>query len=252
MLYNLTMVDRSYSLALATATPQGSVTLAHGDKVLGSAEVPQPRRHNVDLMPTIDRLCQDHSVSPAQLGEIYLSIGPGSFTGLRIAVATAKMLALTLNVKIVAVPTLEVVAQNAPPPPDDKRDTTLAVCLNLKRDTLYSGLFGFDESQCLWLPQGEPALRTLEQIINLVPGPLMLLGDPLPEIPVAQRPSRLNILPAAMSNNRSNVVWWLGKSMAKRGQYAEPATLVPLYVRPPEAQELWDRRLSSAPSPHQA
>ncbi len=239
------MVDRSYSLALATATPQGSVTLAHGEQVLGSADVPQPRRHNVDLMPTIDRLCQDHSVSPSQLGEIYLSIGPGSFTGLRIAVATAKMLALTLGVKIVAVPTLQIVAQNAPPPTDNQRDATLAVCLNLKRDTLYSGLFGFDESHCLWVMQGEPALRTIEQIIALVPGPLLLLGDPLPEIPATLQTSRLTILPAAMSNNRSVIVWWLGKSMAKRGQYADPASLVPLYVRPPEAQELWDRRLST-------
>src|SRR5688500_8967170 len=109
------MPPGAHNLAIETSTRVGSVTLGRGDEVVQTVEMPEQRRHTVDLMPTIDKLCQRHSLAPADIGEMYVSVGPGSFTGLRIGIATAKALAQVLGMRLIAVPTLEVVAQNVPP-----------------------------------------------------------------------------------------------------------------------------------------
>jgi tRNA threonylcarbamoyl adenosine modification protein YeaZ len=103
------------NLAIETSGRIGSVALGRDNVLLASAAMPEQERHRVDLMPTIDRLCAAHGVGPRQIGEVYLSAGPGSFTGLRIGLATAKMLAQVLGAKIVAVPTVEVIACNVDP-----------------------------------------------------------------------------------------------------------------------------------------
>ena len=103
-----------YGLAIEMSCSQGSVTLCHNDLELDTLSIPQPHRHAIELMPTIDQLCKRHQVGPKQIGEIYVSIGPGSFTGLRIAVATAKLFASVVGSRLVTVPTIDVVAENAP------------------------------------------------------------------------------------------------------------------------------------------
>lgn len=233
-----------YNLALATAAARGSVSLGRGDEHLATVDVPQPRRHNVDLMPTIDHLCQQYSVRPNQIGELYLSIGPGSFTGLRIAVATAKMLALTLNLRVVAVPTIQVVAQGAPPPRSDAPHQALGVGVNLKQDRFYGAVFRYDATEKLWIERAPACLMTLPELLAQAPRPLKILGDPLPPLP-AENPD-VDVLPPDLSEGRSPIVWALGRRMALQGMFADPATLAPLYARPPEAQELWDKRQAKA------
>src|SRR5688572_5406356 len=84
----------------------------------------------------IDRLCREQGIGPKDLAELYLSIGPGSFTGLRIGVTLAKTMSLTTGVKIVAVPTVNVLAANAPP--DAKH---VIIVLDAKRDQIFTARF---------------------------------------------------------------------------------------------------------------
>jgi tRNA threonylcarbamoyladenosine biosynthesis protein TsaB len=266
---NHAMTDSPYNLAIETSGPVGSVSLGRADELLAGADLPPQQRHRVDLMPTIDRLCQDRGVTPRQIGEIYLSMGPGSFTGLRIGVATAQMLGTMLGAKLVAVPTLEVVARNARPAADDSGvhiDSShypdshvtsesgtpagkgwlftlapgiehLLVCLNLKRTAVYGGLFAWSAGQ--WTLTGEPTVNTLDHFLAQAPRPLAIMGDPLP--PFAAEPA-VTVLPAEAARPHSGAVWWLGRAAARAGHFVEPQALRPLYAREPEAKELWDRR----------
>ena len=225
--------NNAFSLALETTGRMGSVTLGCGDERLESCELPEQRRHSVDLMPAIDQLCSRHGARAGALAQVYVSIGPGSFTGLRIAIATAKMLALATGAKLVAVPTLDVVAQNAPQSTDQ-----VAVCLGLKGATLWTGLFDWDGRR--FAACGEPALATLRGLLARARRPLVILGHALPELP--EREPMVTVLPPEMAQARSEAVWDLGRAIACRQEFVKPFDLVPLYVRPPEAQVLWNKR----------
>ena len=224
------MADRDHNLAIETSSRRGALALGRGDTLLETVELPQQRRHHVGLMPGIDALCRARDLTPHDLGEVYVALGPGSFTGLRVAVAAVKMLALARDMKIVGVPSLDVLARNAPAEP-----AHTAVCLNAKRGTVY----------CAVYRQGEmivpPALRTMDELLSEAPRPLALIAEKLPDdSPYAGRD--VTCLSAATAQPRAEAVWRIGRAMAQRGEYADPMTLEPLYIRQPEAVALWDER----------
>lgn len=203
------MTTRPHNLAIETSSRRGFVALGQGDDVLEVVELPAKRRHNLDLVPTTDTLCKRHNLGPADLGELYVSLGPGSFTGLRIAIATAKMLALTVGVRIVGIPTLDLLCAQHP---------DAMICLNVKRDTAWSASprAGF-----------EPALRRLEDIHA---ADLPLVADTLDGATPVEPDVR--------------VLHRLGRAAAADNRYHDPLTLLPEYVREPEAVTLWDERHS--------
>jgi tRNA threonylcarbamoyladenosine biosynthesis protein TsaB len=227
------MSDRSYSLSIETSSRCGSVTLGSGDDILQSIDLPQQQRHAVDLMPAIDRLFQSHAALPSQLTELHVSVGPGSFTGLRIGITTAKTLAHLSRAALIPVPTLDVVVRNAPP-----QFPHVAVMLNAKRGQCFTGLFA-QESVGQWRPLIEPSLMSPQELLNTAPGPLAVIGDHLPPF---DWPDGVQLLGSDLATPRSEVVWHLGRRLAREGRSADPATLTPLYVRLPEAQELWEAR----------
>ena len=231
------MSDRPLNLAIEISRPCGSISLGCDDRLLESVELDQPQRHNIDLMPAIDQMIGRQGSAAGQLGEVYVSIGPGSFTGLRVAIATAKMLAIAGDVRIVAVPTIDVVARNAP------RDVqNFAVCLSCKRDRIYAGQFRCDGDSVRAI--GRPRLMTLAQLLVESPRPLAILGDRLPSdvSPATLGEGGVCHLPPQMAIPRSDQVWHLGREAA--GRTTDPFDLLPLYAREPEAVELWNKKTS--------
>jgi tRNA threonylcarbamoyl adenosine modification protein YeaZ len=202
------MRDKRYSMAIETSGPSGSVALGCGDKLLALVDLPAPRRHRVALMPAIESVCREYGVVPSQLEQVFVSIGPGSFTGLRIAVTTAKMLAMTQGTAIVPVPTADVIAQRV----TDGQDR-MTVCLGLKRGTVWAQ--AFERQAGRWAKCGDAMLTTLDAIDS----DMTIVTD---------------------LDARADDLWRLGRS----GAYApiDPATLLPIYARPPEAQEQWQQR----------
>ncbi|MBL1217898.1 MAG: tRNA (adenosine(37)-N6)-threonylcarbamoyltransferase complex dimerization subunit type 1 TsaB [Planctomycetes bacterium] len=109
-------------------------------------------RHSDDLMPAIQRLFDASNLDTGHLDHIYVSIGPGGFTGLRVATATAKMLAYALSCTVFAIPTAEVIAAATPgrsvthsdrqaTHQEPVRPSILAVCLARKRGHYWTQCF---------------------------------------------------------------------------------------------------------------
>ena len=228
------MRGRPYNLAIETSGRSGSVSLGLEDELIDSVTLTHKRRHNVELIPTIDALCRKHGVTPDSAGQVYVSLGPGSFTGLRVGITTAKMLALAGGAEIFGIPTLDVLAENAPP--DTKH---AAVCLNLKRDTVHCAVYRRDGED--WSAMVAPALRTMAELLEASPRPMSVIGDPLPAVPdhLAQG---VKILDPERAIAQSTAVWHLGRKASKTRSPDDPMTLAPLYIREPEAVELWNRR----------
>ena len=228
----------SYNLAIETSSRRGSVTLGRGDALIESADLGEQRRHAVELLPAVDAMCRRHNIRPAEIGEVYVSVGPGSFTGLRIGVTTAKTLGRAIGCRLVAVPTLGAVAQNAPP-----HHPLVAVLLNAKQSRCYTGLY--ERSGDAWKPRTEPALLTPAELCELrarlfhgsdPPPPMAVIADKLPDF---DWPADVQYLDPTLATPRSEAVWRLGRAAAERGEFTDPLELTPLYVRLPEPEEKW-------------
>ena len=107
------MNKKTLVLAVETSSRIGSVAIALGEKILAETTFSAPIRHSAEIFPAISDLLNRFSRKPDQIDQVYISVGPGSFTGLRIAVTLAKTMHLANATKIVAVDTLDVIAANA-------------------------------------------------------------------------------------------------------------------------------------------
>ena len=99
-------------LAIDTSNRPMSVALYHNEIPLIEHTLNSKRNHSVQLMPAIEYLMKEVNLQPKDLSKIVVANGPGSYTGLRIGVTTAKTLAWSLNIPLVTVSSLELVAAN--------------------------------------------------------------------------------------------------------------------------------------------
>jgi tRNA threonylcarbamoyl adenosine modification protein YeaZ len=107
------MNQKTLVLAVETSSRIGSVVIAIGEKILAEATFSTPLRHSAEIFPALSNILDRFCRKPDQIDQVHISVGPGSFTGLRIAVTLAKTMHLANAAKIVAVDTLDVIAANA-------------------------------------------------------------------------------------------------------------------------------------------
>ena len=93
-------------------------------------------QHAARIIPAIDDLCRQAQVEAKDIQEVYVSAGPGSFTGLRIGITLAKTMAFATDARIVAVPSVRALVENAP---DDAQ--RVIIVLDAKRDQIFTAAF---------------------------------------------------------------------------------------------------------------
>jgi len=228
-------------LAVETSGRLGSVAIAVGRQILAETAFSSPMRHSSEIFPTICSLLKRFGKNPKQIEHIYISVGPGSFTGLRIAVSIAKTMHLANKTKIVAVDTLDVIAANA----DDyirqeKADVEhIAVILDAKRSQFYTAGYKFT-SEGTWKKVFPDSLMTSSQFLDRFTGKdksLWLLGEGLVYYEDKFKAEGIRFLDENYWNPRAEKVHMLGWKMACAGKFADPLTLQPKYLRKHEAEE---------------
>jgi tRNA threonylcarbamoyladenosine biosynthesis protein TsaB len=130
-------------LALDTATSTAGIAVVDGDRVLGEARHDTAGR-GADLLVAIDRLCREAGVAPGELEAIAVGAGPGSFTGLRIGMATAKGIAFAANRPLWAVSSLAALADDAHRELAAGRqvaDSVICAALDARRGEVFAGCF---------------------------------------------------------------------------------------------------------------
>ena len=225
-------------LVVETSGRLGRVALAQGSDLKHAAQFQADRNHAVELLPAIDALCLRLNWNANDLQHIYLSIGPGSFTGLRIAVTLARTLALSTGARIVAVPTLQVIAQNGllvDPPPQ-----WVAALLDAKRKQVYAAAFELRTGR--YVQTVEPCVVDPVEFLGGLSQPTCILGEGIAYHQQALQQVPHHRLPEALWPPRIETVHQLGCERARRGEFEEPGQLGPVYLRRPEAEEVWDKK----------
>ncbi|MBI5765194.1 MAG: tRNA (adenosine(37)-N6)-threonylcarbamoyltransferase complex dimerization subunit type 1 TsaB [Planctomycetes bacterium] len=230
-------------IAIETSSRKGSVALGLGATLLAEREFVTQADHARELLPTVDALCREQGWTPASLNECHISIGPGSFTGLRVAVTLARTWAFSLGVRVVAVPTLAVIAANSATLTDPPK--RLAVILDAKRKQVFGSVFEFDGGA--YRPLMEPALVDPRALLTGGLRPDAVIGEGIAYHREAVEQSGVPTMAEALWFPRAACVHRLGFAMSTAGAFTEPRRLVPLYIRRPEAEEVWEAKQAGRP-----
>jgi tRNA threonylcarbamoyladenosine biosynthesis protein TsaB len=228
-------------LGIETATKTGGVAIISEGGILAEYTLNIEITHSERLMATVDRVLRDTGITLADIDGFAVSIGPGSFTGLRIGVATVKGLAFTTGKPVAAVPTLEALAWNLP-----QAGHPVCPLLDAKKHEVYAALYRYQNSSLEEvLPAAVLPIATLAESITgqtVFTGEgaavfreelLALLGDQASFAPLSA------LVPSAAS------VAEIGLLRLLHGGGTNPDDLAPLYIRRPEAEIAWERRQQS-------
>jgi len=220
-------------LALETTDRTGGVALLEGSQLLAETRLDTARRSAQTLAPAIRDLLTEHGWRPADVRLIAVAVGPGSFTGLRIGVTTAKTLAYALGAELLGVNTLEVIAAQAP-----SGVGRLAVAMDAQRQQVFAGQFTVPgDGLPQWL--GEAALVDDEAwLASLEPG-TSASGPAL--VKLAERlPAGVQLIDESLWSPRAATVGRLALAHSAAGRRDDPWQLVPLYLRRSAAEEKAD------------
>lgn len=189
-------------------------------------------RHDDDLIPAIDRLYAGAGLAPTDTEVVGVSVGPGGFTGLRIAVTTAKMLGESLGAKLVAVPSALVAAESHDGP------GPIVVALASKGPTCWATRLERGAGG-RWAITGQPGLADAASLD--LTGVEAVVADEHAPGPIRDKCSRLGPKVVVPSFEPLACLTIL-THLYMEGRTTDPLVLAPVYPRPPEAVTNWQRR----------
>lgn len=157
-------------LALESATSRQSVAVFHDHHLLAHLDCESGRPLTPQLIPTIDRLLSSVSLQMSDLEGLVVSIGPGTFTGLRVGLATMTAFRLALQIPLVGVSTLEGLAWNHPVP-----DLPLLSTISIRQEVVYWALFRWEDQQMVCLQESQ--IGNITEVCGALSEPTIVLGD---------------------------------------------------------------------------
>jgi tRNA threonylcarbamoyladenosine biosynthesis protein TsaB len=218
-------------LGLDASKPLGSVGLTSGEQVLGEHKFPMVGNHKSALLGKIDGLLKETGVPIEKIEGVSVAIGPGSFTGLRVALATAKGLCILKNLPLAGVSTLEVLATLFP----YCRLPVLAT-IDARRKEIYAALY--DTASGVPLRLGEEVSLPPEGIYEKFNTEVVIVGDAI-EV-YGDRFKKLygdkaHVVRTLGSFPAGALVALLGWEKILKGELLSLEESVPVYIRPAEA-----------------
>lgn len=219
-------------MGIDTSTTQGGVALLSGQGVICEYTLNIKATYSERLLPLIDRALQDAGITLGQVEGVAVAVGPGSFTGLRIGLSTAKGLVVVGGQPLVGVSTLEAMAWTLP-------FCAHPVCpiLDARKGEIYCALFRHEGDRLIRLM--DDTATAPDRLLSRIQQPTVFLGDGLVAYEGLVR-SQLKELalfpPLAGRGGRAAAVAELGRRRLLRGDRDDLIQLAPQYLRPSEVE----------------
>jgi tRNA threonylcarbamoyladenosine biosynthesis protein TsaB len=246
-------------LALETSTMLGGIALMDEfSGLIAEVRLNVKATHSERLMTEVDHLLKSADLKIADIDVFAIAIGPGSFTGLRIGLSTVKGFSYATNNPIVSVPTLEALAWNFP-------YSRFPVCtlLDARKKEVYAALFIWEDDGFLRaLDESSMKIHSLLEHLNsrfhnkkeernledMTSDKIIFTGEGA----VLYMEKIIQILgdnasfasPEKMVPSPGNVAY-LGMRKAQKGEFSDPVSLVPFYIRRSEAEIKWDSKANN-------
>lgn len=223
-------------LSIDTSNQAMGVALLNDDVLIGEMVTNIKRNHSVQLMPAINQLMRETGMTPDDLDKIAVAKGPGSFTGVRIGLATAKAMAWSLQIPIVGVSSLEVLAYQG-----YLSNMLISPFFDARRGNIYTGLYQWEDGMLRSVePEQNPTMLDWLRQLAAEKQPILFLSPDIKlyQSVILENTDNFAIIPPSSFH--------LAKpshlAFAALDKTPEPThTLAPNYLRLAEAEAKWQR-----------
>jgi tRNA threonylcarbamoyladenosine biosynthesis protein TsaB len=221
-------------LILETSGQVGRIAVAHGGQLGDVRTLDETRRHARDLAPAVAELCAARGWAVRDLDGVIVSIGPGSYTGLRVGLMSAKTLAYATGCRVLGIETFAAIARQAPAGVD-----RVAVIADAQQQNVYTqswrrGADGWNAVAPLTIQPITVWMASLDEGIYLSGPGVRLYEGRFSERNPCVAPDAREPLPASLLE--------LGLERWHAGSADDFWSLEPIYLRPSNAEENWDKR----------
>lgn len=228
-------------LSIDSATEAASCAVIDDNKLLGEITINHKKQHSVVLMPIVDDLLKNLHLSIEDIDGFVVCKGPGSFTGLRIGMSMIKGLSQGTSKPFVAISSLDALAYNLA-----YTEGIICPILDALRDNVYTAIYSFQGDKLIRLT--EYTLLHIEELIEMLnkyDKPVTFLGDASDKFrqqlkdclkTVAFAPKHLNLV-------RASSLGELGLNLLSAGVNDDLYTSSPIYLRRPQAEREYDKRM---------
>ena len=222
-------------LAIETSNRPLSVAVLDDTKVLATTTTNMSRNHSSTLLPIIEKSISQAGLTADELDRVVVAAGPGSYTGLRIGVTTAKTLAFTLHRELVGLSSLAVLAGNVV-----AEGQLVAPLFDARRDNLFTGLYRIKQGQPVSvLPDQHISVTEWCQQLATYHEPIVFIGSDVTQYETALQAQLGDQFVRAQSQldlPQAVVLGLMGRTAAP---VKEIHTFVPNYLRLTQAERDW-------------
>ena len=221
-------------LAIETSTATAEVALALADRPIRTAPLRTDLRHGRDLVPCVQRLLREQGWRPADVEGVAVSLGPGSYTGLRVGLMCAKAFAYATQARLVGVDSLQAVAANV-----DAGVPQVLVVADAQRGELYCARYRIEQG--MPVPQAPVRILSLTDAMALADPDTVVAGPGLHRYASDIAESGAHLAPEPQWVPRAEWVARLGWAQFEQGHTLDVHTAEPIYLRRPAAVDQWER-----------
>lgn len=224
---------RMLILAIETSTKTASIALLDGTEIIAEIFLNAGIHHSVVLLPAIENIFKVTQIRAGDIDLYTCASGPGSFTGIRIGISTVKGLALATGKPVVGVSTLDALAFNVV-------GSSSVVCpmLDAKKKQIYTALYRTGRGDTFEKIMGE-RVADVEDFLKCIEKETIFLGEgalKYSKMIKDMLPGKAYIASGLHNLLRASAVALLGKRKYHEGDYVDPFTLTPTYLRASEAE----------------
>jgi tRNA threonylcarbamoyladenosine biosynthesis protein TsaB len=224
-------------LGIDTSTNCGSLGIIDDDAVVAEYALLRDETHSTRLVPAIQDLLKGARLDLDEIEGMAVSLGPGSFTGLRVGLSAVKGLALAAERPVVGVPTLDALASNVP-------FTPYLICplVDARKGEVYTALYKDGEGGQVEQLTPYQVVAPLDLLEKIPLQETIFLGDGVEaygELIKERFGAKALFAPPHLRFLRGSTVAEIGLQRFKRGEQDDISSLVPIYVRPSDAELKW-------------
>lgn len=227
------------TLALDTATKVCSIALCKDREVLAEYTINMGMTHSEGLLPQIEQLLERCKIDKKSIELLAVSMGPGSFTGLRIGLATAEAMAYSWQCYLHGVDTLEALAYNIP-----VENVVLVPVLDAQKGNYYQAIYEWHHDELVKLAPIEVVNKDklLERISQYAGDKKVLLLGECQKLAKRELPENVKLAPDTLRMPKGSSIALAALTNFDAEQDKKIFGLEPYYIRRSEAEELWEQR----------
>ena len=223
-------------LAIETSGSNCSVALIDETKVIADFSCNTGTTHSQNLMPMVDQVLKFTKVELNDVDVLSCSIGPGSFTGLRIGIATVKGMALSLKKKVIGVPSLLGLAYNVP-----FFDGIICSVLDARNNNVYAALYKYDGKPVMIDDYISDSIDVLIQELKKHTCKILFVGDgtiTYREKFDEEFGNNANYMPLHLNNQLASSIAKAALDKAILGEFDNYNTMNPMYLKKSQAERM--------------